>query len=105
MRAPTPTRKAFSASEALSVDTLGYVTADPIPPPASFAIAPAAPVDAAALPQKPWQSAPQDLGLRGGSLHTAFVLTGSGDDAFEVLWCADTTTSGDQTECRRVAGR
>ena len=45
-----------------------------------------------------WLSASGDLGLRGGSLHTGFVLSAD-EQPFEVLWCTDTSTSGDRTTC------
>ena len=94
-------RRASTASQAVMVDGLGYVTAPPVPPPASIAIGPASGADAGF---DPWQSRSTNLDLRGDSLHTAFVLTGATEATFEVLWCADTTTSGDQTTCALVRG-
>jgi hypothetical protein len=94
--------KASTPSQAVTVDALGYVTAAPVPPPASIAIGPASTDGGADAGFEPWQSHEKDLDLRGGSLHTAFVLTGATDDGFEVVWCADTTTSGDQTTCELV---
>lgn len=108
-------RRAATESEAVQVDALGYVTAPPIPPPASIAIG-AAPTDGGAdAGFEPWLSKADDLGLSGGSLHTAFILppartfTAAGVDAaaprkgaFRVLWCADTTTEGDRTTCAWV---
>ncbi|MCW5837082.1 MAG: hypothetical protein KIS78_32105, partial [Labilithrix sp.] len=94
-------RRAATASQAVMVDGLGYVTAAPIPPPASIAIGPAS-SDGADSGFETWQSQSADLGLHGGSLHTAFVLTGATESTFEVLWCADTTTSGDRTTCALV---
>ncbi|MBX3220253.1 MAG: DUF4397 domain-containing protein [Labilithrix sp.] len=94
-------RRAASASEAVAVDGLGYVTAAPVPPPTSLAIGPAS-SDGADAGFDPWQSQSADLDLRGDSLHTAFVLTGPTESTFEVLWCADRTTSGDQTTCTLV---
>ena len=97
-------RRAATASQAVTVDGLGYVTAPPVPPPASIAIGPASGADAGF---EPWLSQSTNLDLRGGSLHTAFVLTNATDatDAtFEVLWCADTTTSGDRTTCTLIRG-
>lgn len=100
-------RRAATASHAVTVDGLGYVTAPPVPPPASIAIGPASGADAGFAP---WQSQSTDLDLRGGSLHTAFVLTNATDATeateatFEVLWCADTTTSGDRTTCTLIRG-
>jgi hypothetical protein len=93
-------RRPATASEAVMVDGLGYVTAAPVPPPASIAIGPATTDGSAGF--DPWQSSSADLELRGGSLHTAFVLTGASESTFEVLWCADLTTSGDQTACQLV---
>ena len=83
------------------VDNLGYVTAPPLAPPVSLAIGPASggPADAAL---EHWLSQPRDLELRGGSLHTGFVLTGTSESSFAILWCADATTSGDQTKCEVV---
>lgn len=95
-------RHAGSASQAVMVDALGYVTAPPIPSPASIAIGPATTAGGADAGFDPWQSQDVDLDLRGGSLHTAFVLSGATDSTFEVLWCADLTTSDDQTLCRIV---
>jgi hypothetical protein len=95
-------RKASTASQAVDVDGLGYVTAAPIPPPASIAIGPASTDGGADAGFDPWQSKAIDLDLRGGSLHTAFVLTGKSATTFEVLWCSDTTTTGDQTTCALI---
>lgn len=97
-------RRASTASQAIPVDELGYTTADPVSPPSTIAIGPAATDGGADAGFETWQSKPpKDLDLRGDSLHTAFVLSGenlsspTGD--FEVLWCADTTTAGDQSAC------
>jgi hypothetical protein len=95
-------RKAATPSTAISVDSLGYVTAAPIPPPASIAIGPATNSTGADAGFDPWMSRPRDLDLRGDSLHTAFVLTGDSEASFEVLWCADSTTVGAQTTCEIV---
>lgn len=95
-------RKAATPSDAISVDSLGYVTAPPVPPPASIAIGPATTSAGADAGFDPWRSRPRDLDLRGDSLHTAFVLTGDSEATFEVLWCADTTTQGSQTTCKIV---
>jgi hypothetical protein len=99
-------RRAASESPAIAVDALGYATLAPFPSPASIAIGPAATDGGADAGFSPWQSGASDLELRGDSLHTAFVLTDRSPHAslataawFEVLWCADTTTSGDQTAC------
>jgi Domain of unknown function (DUF4397) len=96
-------RRVSTASSAVMVDGLGYVTAAPVPPPTSIAIGPATTDGGGAdTGFETWQSASTDLDLRGGSLHTAFVLTGESGSTFEVLWCADTTTTGDQTTCQLV---
>jgi hypothetical protein len=102
-------RHASAESEAVKVDALGYVTAAPIPPPAAIAIGPAPTDGGADAGFEPWLSKPYDLGLTGGSLHTAFILHASAalmpdasaprKGAFRVLWCADTTTEGDRTTC------
>lgn len=88
-------KRSSTASATIPVDVLGYATIAPIPPPASLTITPAAGEDGGAS----WQSASGDLGLAGGSLHTAFVLTGA---PYEILWCADTNTSGETVDCRIV---
>jgi hypothetical protein len=93
-------RHVASASAVASVDVLGYLTAPPVPGPTVLAIGPAAASADAGF--EPWQSKPAALGLVGESLHTAFVLTGETDSSFEIVWCADTTTSGDQTACAVV---
>jgi hypothetical protein len=82
--------RASAASQAVPVDELGFASIVPVPPPASIAIEPAG-----------WASAPIDLDLRGDSLHTGFVLDGP-DGGFEVLWCADKTTTAELTACIRV---
>lgn len=106
-------RRASTESDAVKVDALGYVTAAPIPPPASIAIGPAPTDGGADAGFEPWLSKAYDLALAGGSLHTAFILhaapafappapADAGDarkGAFRVLWCADTTTEGDRTTC------
>lgn len=93
-------RRASSPSQGIPVDGLGYATAAPMPPPTSITIGPASTDGGADAGFEPWQSAKAiDLDLRGGSLHTAFVLTGDRTSSFEVVWCADTTTTADQTTC------
>jgi hypothetical protein len=87
-------RHAATASVATSVDALGYATVSPVPPPAAIALGPAK--DAGG---PTWQSGTTDLGIVGGSLHTAFVLAGS---PYAVLWCTDTSTSGARTTCALV---
>jgi hypothetical protein len=91
-------RRASTPSE--TVDALGYAEIAPLPPPTSLTIGPAAGTTAEAAPER-WQSDPHELELRGGSLHTGFVLTGE-SAPFEVLWCADTSTVGDRTACLLV---
>ena len=109
-------RRAATVSEAVQVDVLGYVTAAPIPPPASIAIGPAPTDGGADAGFEPWLSKPHDLGLAGGSLHTAFILpaaktpaatttldaSATRKGAFRVLWCADTVTERDRTTCAWV---
>lgn len=95
-------RRASTPSQSVTVDNLGYVTAPPMSPPVSIAVGPASTDGGADAGFDPWQSHSRDLELRGGSLHTGFVLTGASDAKFAVLWCADTTTSGDQTSCELV---
>ena len=87
-------KKASTSSQTVPVDELGFATVVPVPPPASFVVGE---LDAAS----PWQSAPMDLDMRGDSLHTGFVLDGP-DGGFEVLWCADRTTTAELTACTRV---
>lgn len=91
-------RKAGAPSETIPVDVLGYATAPPNAAPATIAIGPAAAGTDAGFP--PWTSAPSDLALQAGSLHTAFILSSERANEFMVLWCADTTTSNGQTACQ-----
>ena len=95
-------RRASTPSQAVNVDNLGYVTAPPMAPPVSLAVGPATTDGGAEAGFEPWLSASSDLDLRGGSLHTGFVLSGASESTFEVLWCADLTTDGDHTECELV---
>lgn len=83
-------RKAGAASQTVPVDELGFATITPVAPPASLEIDPSG-----------WKSAPVDLDLRGDSLHTGFVLDGP-DGGFDVVWCADRTTTAELTACIRV---
>ncbi len=92
-------RKASSPSSSGDVDLLGYATVDPSPPPAALSIVETS--DGGDGGSEPWVSAPFDLGLRGDSLHTGFVLVGEGA-RFEVLWCTDTRTSTTGTACDRL---
>jgi hypothetical protein len=86
-------RKVTTASQTVPVDELGFATIVPVPPPAPIVVTPP---DASS-----WQSAPVDLDLRGDSLHTGFVLDGP-DGGFEILWCADRTTTAELTACSRL---
>ena len=94
-------RKAGAPSAAVPVDSLGYATLAPIPSPAQLAVGAAAVTGPATsdAASDSWVSQSGALDLRGGSLHTGFVLTGDGQQPFEVLWCTDTSTSGDRTTC------
>jgi hypothetical protein len=93
-------REVSAASQVGPIDELGFATITPVAPPASFGIALLLPIDGGP-PLSSWQSAPVDLDLRGDSLHTGFVLDGP-DGGFEVLWCADRTTTAELTACIRV---
>ena len=105
-------RRAAEESAAVQVDGLGYITAAPVPPPASIAIGPAPTDGGADAGFDPWLSKPYDLNLSGGSLHTAFILharppvslapDASRKGAFQVLWCTDLVTQGDRTNCRWI---
>ncbi|MDB4935643.1 MAG: hypothetical protein JWP87_2615 [Labilithrix sp.] len=95
-------KKAGSPSDAVPVDSLGYATIAPVPSPATLGVGAASGSGAADASSESWLSEAGDLDLRGGSLHTGFVLTGEGAQPFEVLWCTDTSTSGDSTTCTRV---
>jgi hypothetical protein len=86
-------RHAASASATIPVDSLGYATAAPLASPAAIGVDPVADADGGG---PSWQSAAADLGLSGGSLHTAFVVTGA---PYAVLWCTDTSLTGDRTTC------
>ena len=94
-------RRASSPSESVPVDALGYAEVAPIAAPASLAIAPAEKDQGDAGNVEPWQSGAVELEMRGGSLHTAFVLS-SANGGFEVVWCADKRTVDDRTDCRVV---
>jgi hypothetical protein len=93
-------KKAGSPSATVPVDSLGYATIAPLPSPAQLAVGAAADTADAAVDS--WVSAAGELRLNGGSLHTGFVLTGESPKPFEVLWCTDTSTSGDRTTCEVV---
>jgi hypothetical protein len=94
-------KKAGSPSSAVPVDSLGYATIDPLPSPAQLAVGAAADTKPDAAIDS-WVSVAGSLGLSGGSLHTGFILTGQDQKPFEVLWCTDTSTSGDRTTCEVV---
>ena len=87
-------RKATTPSDV--IDGLGYATVSPLPSPATISVSPAAAGEAGAAPG--WQSMGANLDLHGDSLHTGFVLNGEGTP-YQVLWCSDTTTTGDRTSC------
>lgn len=95
-------KHAASPSASVPVDSLGYATIAPLPSPAQLAVGAAdgtAPPDDASVDS--WVSEAGDLDLRGGSLHTGFVLSGE-QEPYEVLWCTDTATSSDRTLCTLV---
>ncbi|CAN5770550.1 hypothetical protein BH11MYX4_BH11MYX4_10480 [soil metagenome] len=94
-------KKAGSPSTAVPVDALGYATIGPLPSPAQLAVGAAADTKTDAGVDS-WVSTAGELHLQGGSLHTGFVLTGEDAKPFEVLWCTDTSTSGDRTTCELV---
>lgn len=77
-------------ADAAPVDTLGYASVDPGPPPTTLGLreegAPSASLSAQA-----------DLGLTGGSLHTAFVVRDG--EKNEILYCNDVNTVGPRTQC------
>jgi hypothetical protein len=84
------------------VDSLGYATLEPVPSPAQLAVGAAASPMASDASSDSWVSQAGSLDLRGGSLHTGFVLSGGEAQPFEVLWCTDTSTTGDVTTCALV---
>jgi Domain of unknown function (DUF4397) len=94
-------KKASAPSTTVPVDALGYATVSPLPSPAQLAISAAAGTSADAGVAS-WVSSAGELRLQGGSLHTGFVLGGEDGASYEVLWCTDTSTSGDRTTCERV---
>jgi hypothetical protein len=95
-------KKASTASATVPVDSLGYATIEPVPSPAQLAAGAAASPMASDASSESWVSQAGTLDLRGASLHTGFVLSGTGDQPFEVLWCTDTSTTGDLTTCALV---
>lgn len=97
-------KKSGAPSAAVPVDSLGYATLAPLPSPAQLAVGAAdtqGPADSDAASDS-WVSKARALDLNGGSLHTGFVLTGADQQSFEILWCTDTSTSGDRTTCALV---
>ncbi len=90
-------KRASTASQTVPVDALGYASVAPIAPPTSLVIGPASSGELGDASVDPWQSQASDLGLVGGSLHTAFVL--SGEQAHVILWCADKSTRGSLSAC------
>jgi hypothetical protein len=96
-------KKAASPSAAVPVDALGYATILPLPSPTHLAVGAAANttpgVDASSVDS--WVSNAAELGMSGSSLHTGFIVTGD-NKPFQVLWCTDTSTSGDETTCALV---
>jgi hypothetical protein len=93
-------RRAGSPSSNVPVDSLGYATVVPVPSPARLAVGAAADTKSDAAIDS-WVSEAGELGLVGSSLHTGFVLSSS-LGPYEVLWCTDTSTSGDHTTCALV---
>lgn len=97
-------RKVAAPSATVPVDSLGYATITPLPSPAQLAVGAAAGSGppAADASVDSWVSAAGELDLRGGSLHTGFVLSGGEQQPYEVLWCTDTALAGDRTLCTIV---
>jgi hypothetical protein len=95
-------KTAASPSATVPVDSLGYATIEPVPSPAQLAVGAAASPMANDASSDSWVSQAGSLDLRGGSLHTGFVLSGGEEQPFEVLWCTDTSTTGDLTTCTVV---
>ena len=93
--------KAGSASSTVPVDSLGYATISPLPSPAQLAVGAAANTNADASVTS-WLSTAGELGLRGGSLHTGFILSGEKQAPYEILWCLDTSTTGALATCDLV---
>ena len=97
-------RKAGAPSAVVPVDSLGYATLAPVPSPAELAVGAA---DMTGPPttdasSDSWVSQASELDLNGSTLHTGFVLTGGDQQPYEVLWCTDTSTTGDLTTCTLV---
>jgi hypothetical protein len=102
-------KKAGAPSAVVPVDSLGYATLAPVPSPAQLAVGAAdiAPADMGGPPatdasSDSWVSQASELDLNGSTLHTGFILTGGDQQPFEVLWCTDTSTTGDLTTCTLV---
>jgi hypothetical protein len=96
-------KKAGAPSATVPVDSLGYATIAPLPSPAQLAVGAAAvgspPANDASADS--WVSQAAELDLRGGSLHTGFILS-SDEQPYEVLWCTDTALAGDRALCAIV---
>lgn len=88
-------RRTGAPSALVPVDTLGYATIAPIDASAALAL------DFFDGGAPPWQSATRDLGLVGGSLHTAFAVK-DGSGSVDVVWCADEQSAFDRTSCIRL---
>jgi len=97
-------KKAGASSAVVPVDSLGYATLAPVPSPAQLAVGAADMIGPATTDASSdsWVSQPSELDLNGSTLHTGFVLTGGDQQPFEVLWCTDTSTTGDLTTCTLV---
>ena len=97
-------KKAAAPSATVPVDSLGYATIPPLPAPAQLVVGAAAggtpPAGDAAVDS--WVSSAGELDLRGGSLHTGFVLSSDEQHPYEVLWCTDTALAGERTLCTLV---
>ena len=95
-------KAAASQSATVPVDSLGYATLEPVPSPAQLAVGAAASPTVSDASSDSWVSQAGSLDMRGGSLHTGFVLSGREEQPFEVLWCTDTSTTADLTTCTVV---
>lgn len=94
-------RRAAAPSATVPVDSLGYATIAPLPSPARLAASAAPGTSGGDASTGSWASEAGELDLRGGSLHTGFILS-SDAQLYEVLWCTDTSTAGDRTLCSLV---
>lgn len=89
-----PPGQASRSSTEIPVDSLGYATVTPVPPPTAIEISQADDAGTAA-----WLSPFTDLGLSGGSLHTGFISS-DGPTGLALLWCDDTSTSVTLGACK-----